>query len=426
MKIIKLKAREILDSRGNPTVEADVYTEGGFGRASVPSGASTGMHEAIEKRDGGTRYLGKGVSGAVAAVQGEIASLVVGKDWNQSQLDLALIDLDGTPNKSRLGANALLAVSMAFARSAAQAENKSLFAYIGNLGFKKDKKYSTPTPLMNVINGGAHAHGGLDLQELMIVPYGASSFTEALRWGVEIFHNLKKLLSLKGLPTTVGDEGGFAPPLPGNQLGLDVLMEAIVAAGYTPGAQVGLAIDAAANEFYKEGKYHLTSDKKELTSSQMVDLYAEWASKYPLVSLEDGLAEGDLEGWKELTERLGNKLQLVGDDLFVTDKKRLAQGHADKMANSILIKLNQIGTVQETLDTIALAKQIGYGAIVSHRSGETEDPFISHLAVGTSAGQIKTGSLSRGERTAKYNELLRIEEELGNDVEFAGKTPFKI
>jgi enolase len=411
-KIKSIHAREILDSRGNPTVEVDITLESGsFGRASVPSGASTGSHEAIELRDGGTRYGGKGVLKAVTNTNETISKAMVGKDYDQRSLDQSLIKLDGTPNKGKLGANAILGVSMAFARAAAAEMNKPLYAYfhdISALGLPM----KLPVPMMNIINGGKHAEDSTDVQEFMIMPIGFSTFSEALRAGTEIFHALKKILHSRGLATTVGDEGGFAPKLPSNEAALQVVMEAIKAAGYEPGKQVAITMDVAATELYKNGKYHLDRDGKVLTSVEMISWYQELVSKYPIISIEDGLAEDDWDGYVKLTEALGSKIQLVGDDLFVTNIQRLDQGIKKKVANSILIKLNQIGTVFETIDAIALATKSGYKSVISHRSGETEDTTIADFAVGTGVGQIKTGSLSRTERVAKYNQLLRIEEVL--------------
>ncbi len=412
-KIKTIKGREIMDSRGNPTVEVDVTLEdGSFGRAAVPSGASTGIHEAVELRDGDkSRYMGKGVTKAVSNVNGEIASKLVGMDaLSQEKIDKTLIDLDGTPNKGRLGANAILGVSLANAKAAAASKGLSLFKYLGG-----DSANMLPIPMMNIINGGEHADNNVDLQEFMIMPVGASSFKEGLRMGSEVFHNLKKILADKGLATSVGDEGGFAPNLQSNEEAVEVIIEAIKAAGYEPGKDVRLALDPASSEFYKDGNYVLNAEKAPKKSEeQMADFYVNWVSKYPIVSIEDGMAEEDWDGWKELTDKLGDKIQLVGDDLFVTNTKRLKEGIEKGIANSILIKVNQIGTLTETLEAIKMAKEAGYTAVMSHRSGETEDTTISHLAVATGVGQIKTGSTSRTDRICKYNELLRIEEELGS------------
>jgi enolase len=420
--IVDIVAREILDSRGNPTVEADVLLESGVsGRAAVPSGASTGTREAIELRDGDKgRYGGKGVLKAVENVNTEICEAIVGLDAvEQSFIDRTLIDLDGTENKSRLGANAMLAVSLAVAKAAAEESGLPLYRYLGGAGGMQ-----LPVPMMNVINGGAHANNSLDLQEFMIIPVGAESFREAMRCGAEIFQTLKKLLDKKGLSTTVGDEGGFAPNLPNNEAALKLIIEAIEASGYTPGSQVAIGLDCAASEFFKDGKYDLTSDKLKLGAKEFTDYLAAWVDKYPIISIEDGMAEGDWEGWKVLTNRLGKKVQIVGDDLFVTNTKILAEGIRQGVANSILIKINQIGTLTETFAAIEMAKRAGYTVVVSHRSGETEDTFIADLAVGANALQIKTGSLSRSDRLAKYNQLLRIEEDLGDSASYAGRDAF--
>ena len=418
-EILQVIAREILDSRGNPTVEAEVQTDSGLGRAAVPSGASTGEHEAIELRDGDKkRYLGKGVSQAVANVNDKLGPAIIGLSaLEQQAVDRRLLELDGTPNKSKLGANAILAVSMAVARAAADTVGLPLWRYLGGVQARV-----LPTPLMNIINGGMHADSGLEVQEFMIVPLGFDSFAEALRCGTEIFHGLKAILKKEGMTTSVGDEGGFAPRLPSNESAIQHILQAIEGAGYEPGKHVAIALDAAASEFYKDGKY--TWDKKPLAAAELADVYTELSKKYPIVSIEDGFAEDDWEGWKLITDKIGNRVQLVGDDLFVTNKERLARGIEQKIANSILIKLNQIGTLTETLDTIRLAGTAGYTSIISHRSGETEDAFIADLAVATNAGQIKTGSLSRSDRIAKYNQLLRIGEELGEEQVFAGRTPF--
>ena len=420
--IVDIVAREILDSRGNPTVEADVLLESGVsGRAAVPSGASTGTREAIELRDGDKgRYGGKGVLKAVENVNTEICEAIVGLDAvEQSFIDQTLIDLDGTENKSRLGANALLAVSLAVAKAAAEESGLPLYRYLGGAG-----RMQLPVPMMNVINGGAHANNSLDLQEFMIIPVGAESFREAMRCGAEIFQALKKLLAKKGMSTTVGDEGGFAPNLPNNEAALKLIIEAIEASGYTPGSQVAIGLDCASSEFFKDGKYDLASEKLKLSAKEFTDYLAAWVDKYPIVSIEDGMAEGDWEGWKVLTNRLGKRVQIVGDDLFVTNTKILSEGIRQGVANSILIKINQIGTLTETLAAIEMAKRAGYTAVVSHRSGETEDTFIADLAVGANALQIKTGSLSRSDRLAKYNQLLRIEEDLGDSASYAGRDAF--
>jgi len=418
-EILQVNAREILDSRGNPTVEAEVQTDGGLGRAAVPSGASTGEHEAIELRDGDKkRYLGKGVTKAVANINDQLGPALVGLSaLDQPAIDKVLLDLDGTPNKSKLGANAILAVSMAVARAAADTVGLPLWRYLGGIQARV-----LPTPLMNIINGGMHADSGLEVQEFMVVPMGFSTFAEALRCGTEIFHSLKAILKKEGMTTSVGDEGGFAPRLASNEEAIQRIIGAIEAAGYKPGEHVGIALDAAASEFYKDGKY--TWDKKPHTAAELAEVYVKLAEKYPLVSIEDGFAEDDWDGWKLITDKLGSKVQLVGDDLFVTNKQRLARGIEKQIANSILIKLNQIGSLTETLDTIRLASSAGYTSIISHRSGETEDSFIADLAVATNAGQIKTGSLSRSDRIAKYNQLLRISEELGEQQVYSGKTPF--
>lgn len=426
--ILRIHGREILDSRGNPTVEVDVLlSSGAKGRAAVPSGASTGTREALEKRDGDkTRYMGKGVRAVVDAVNGPIAKAVCGMcALNQKALDEALIALDGTENKSNLGANALLGVSMAVARAAAEHQGLPLHRWFAQLSGSKGGLL--PTPMMNVINGGEHADNTLDIQEFMIVPHGAKSFAEALRMGSEVFHTLKKLLHEAGLSTAVGDEGGFAPSLATNTEALEWIVRAIEKAGYKPGVDVSLALDAAANSFYdaKDRTYVFAHENARRTSEELTTWYADLIARFPIVSLEDGLDESDKEGWKHHTQVLSGKVQLVGDDVFVTNPKILADGIKNHMANAILIKLNQIGTVSETLATMAMAKEAGYGRVISHRSGETEDTTIADLAVGTACGQIKTGSLSRSDRVAKYNQLLRIEESLGKAAEFAGKTPYK-
>ena len=418
-----VKGREILDSRGNPTVEVDVVLEdGSFGRAAVPSGASTGEHEAVELRDGDkSRYSGKGVSKAVANVNGEIKKAVKGKDaLMQGELDQLMIDLDGTPNKGRLGANAILGVSLAAAKASAVSKNMPLYRYIGG-----DKANTLPIPMMNILNGGSHADNNVDLQEFMIMPVGANSFKEALRWGAEVFHSLKKILHDKKLSTAVGDEGGFAPDLKSNEEAVEVILAAIDKAGYKAGKDIFIALDPASSSFYENGKYILEAEPKvDNSSADMIEFYSRWVSKYPIVSIEDGLAEDDWDGWKALTDKLGKKIQLVGDDLFVTNVKRLRMGIEKKVANSILIKVNQIGTLTETLDSIDLAKKHGYTAVVSHRSGETEDTTISHLVVAMNTGQIKTGSICRTDRICKYNELLRIEEDLGSKAVY-GKAIWK-
>jgi len=418
--IVDIVGREILDSRGNPTVECDVLLESGtMGRAAVPSGASTGSREAIELRDGDkARYGGKGVLRAVEHINTEISEAVLGLDASeQAFLDKTLIDLDGTENKGRLGANATLAVSMAVARAAAEESGLPLYRYFGGSG-----GMSLPVPMMNVINGGAHANNNLDLQELMIIPLGAPSFREAVRYGAEVFHALKKIIDAKGMSTAVGDEGGFAPSVASHEAALQLLIEAIDKAGYSPGTQVAIGLDCAASEFYEGGKYQLSGEGLSLSAAEWTDVLATWADKYPIVSIEDGMAEGDWDGWKHLTDRLGKKLQLVGDDLFVTNTKILRDGIAKGVANSILIKINQIGTLTETFAAIEMAKRAGYTAVISHRSGETEDATIADIAVGSNAGQIKTGSLSRSDRVAKYNQLLRIEEDLGDVAHYPGRS----
>lgn len=415
--IVELKAREVLDSRGNPTVEAEVTLEGGArGSAMVPSGASTGAHEALELRDGGPRYAGKGVLRAVAAVNERIAPELIGYDaLDQTGVDRAMLQLDGTPNKANLGANAILAVSLATARAAANALGLPLYRYLGGV-----QGLTLPVPLMNVINGGKHADNNVDFQEFMLVPAGATSFREALRMGVETFHALKGVLKGRGYNTNVGDEGGFAPDLKSNVEAVEVLLQAIEKAGYKPGQEISLALDPASTEFYKDGKYRLEAENKTLSSEEMVAYWESWVGQYPIVSIEDGLAEDDWEAWKTLTERVGHKIQLVGDDLFVTNPARLAEGIEKGVGNAILVKVNQIGTLSETLEAIALAQRSGYNAVISHRSGETEDTFIADLAVAVNAGQIKTGSASRSDRLAKYNQLLRIEDELGVGARFLG------
>ncbi|MDD5328379.1 MAG: phosphopyruvate hydratase [Sulfuricella sp.] len=420
--IVDVIAREILDSRGNPTIEADVLLESGIiGRAAVPSGASTGSKEAIELRDGDKqRYLGKGVLKAVENVNTEICEAIIGLDAEeQTFIDQTLIDLDGTDNKARLGANALLAVSLAVAKAAAEESGLPLYRYLGGAGPKR-----LPVPMINIINGGAHASNSSDIQEFMIIPVGSSSFREALRCGAEVFHNLKSILDKRGLSTTVGDEGGFAPRLSSNEEALQLIMEAIEAAGYLPGSDVAIGLDCASSEFYKDGKYVLAADNLELTASQFVDYLSTWTDKYPILSIEDGMAEQDWEGWGLLTERMGKSIQLVGDDIFVTNTRILREGIQKHVANSILIKVNQIGTLTETFAAIEMAKNAGYTSVISHRSGETEDTTIADIAVATNAMQIKTGSISRSERIAKYNQLLRIEEELGDAASYAGREAF--
>ncbi len=421
-----VRAREILDSRGNPTIEVDVLLESGaVGRAAVPSGASTGEHEAVELRDADRkRYGGKGVKGTVAKVHEEIAPELIGKDAaDQSDIDACLIALDGTPNKSRLGANAILGVSMAAARAVANVVGLPLYRYLGGVPARV-----LPVPMMNVINGGMHANNGIDIQEYMIMPVGAPSFSEALRWGTEIFHALKKILAKKGLSTAVGDEGGFAPALGDNEAPLKVLIEAIAAAGLEPGKDVALALDAASSSFYSAEKkrYELKAVGKDVTSSELIGIWKDLSSRYPIVSIEDGLAEDDWDGWLELTKVLGEKIQLVGDDLFVTQVKRLEMGIERGIANSVLVKVNQVGTLTETCDTVRRATQAGYTSVVSHRSGETEDTTIADLSVALGTGQIKTGSLSRTDRTAKYNQLLRIEEQLGSAAIYPGRAALRV
>ena len=423
--IVKVIGREILDSRGNPTVEADVYlADGSMGRAAVPSGASTGEHEAVELRDGDkSRYMGKGARKAAGNVNGEIAKALEGMDaTDQTAIDQAMIALDGTPNKGRLGANAILAVSMAAARASADAQYAPLYRYLGGVGAR-----TLPVPQMNIINGGAHADNSVDVQEFMITPFGAEKFSEALRMGVEVFHTLKKVLSKKGYSTAVGDEGGFAPNLKSNEEAIESVLEAIAQAGYKPGVDVGVCLDPAASEFYKDGKYIFKkSDKSQRNSEQMVEFWANWVRQYPaLVSIEDGMSEEDWDGWKLLTDVLGKKIQLVGDDIYVTNPEIFARGIERGIANSILIKVNQIGTLTETLEAMEMAARANYTAVVSHRSGETEDAFIADLVVATGAGQIKTGSASRTDRICKYNQLLRIEEELGSAALFLGRRAYR-
>ncbi|MBX5494933.1 MAG: phosphopyruvate hydratase [Bryobacteraceae bacterium] len=425
-EIVKVVGREILDSRGNPTVEADVVlADGSLGRAAVPSGASTGEHEAVELRDGdASRYLGKGTTKAVANIVEELAPAICGMDaTDQAAVDAKMREVDGTPNKGRIGANAILAVSMATARAAALSQMTPLYRYLGGVSARV-----LPVPMMNILNGGAHADNSVDIQEFMIVPHGARRFSESLRMGAEVFHTLKGVLKKCGYSTAVGDEGGFAPNLKSNEEALDLVVEAISKAGYKPGEEISIALDPASSEFYDKDKKKYVfkkSDKSERTSEQMVEFWSNWVTKYPILSIEDGMAEDDWEGWKLLTDALGKKIQLVGDDLFVTNTARLAQGIEKGIANSILVKVNQIGTLTETLEAMKMAADANYTSVVSHRSGETEDAFIADLAVATNAGQIKTGSASRTDRIAKYNQLLRIEEELGDSARFAGRKAFK-
>jgi enolase len=434
IRIAHVRGRQILDSRGNPTVEADVVLqEGAMGRAAVPSGASTGEHEALELRDHDkSRYLGKGVKKAVANVNGPIAKAIAGSDASaQRALDKKMIDLDGSPNKGKLGANAILAVSMAAARAASAARRQPLYKYLSQYSAAASSGvgHTLPVPMMNILNGGAHADNSVDLQEFMVIPVGANTFDEALRMGVEIFHHLKALLKKRGYSTAVGDEGGFAPNCKSNDEAIEVVIEAIAAAGYSPGEHVAIALDPASSEFYDKSarKYIFKkSDKSARTSEQMVEFWANWVRQYPIVSIEDGLAEDDWSGWKLLTETLGKKVQLVGDDLFVTNTQRLSRGITENVANAILIKLNQIGTVTETIDAVEMARKAGYASIMSHRSGETEDTFIADMAVAMATGQIKTGSASRTDRVAKYNQLLRIEEELGSSAKFPGRRALAI
>jgi enolase len=416
--IIDLHARQIIDSRGNPTVEVDVMLEdGSFGRAAVPSGASTGAHEAVERRDGGAAWLGKGVQGAVDAVNGEIAEEVVDMDAeDQSDIDRAMIELDGTENKGRLGANAILGVSLAVAKAAADARGLPLYRYVGGVS-----AHVLPVPMMNIINGGEHADNPIDFQEFMIVPVGADTLFDAVRCGSEIFHTLKKGLHDQGLATSVGDEGGFAPNIASTSAALDFIMSSIEKAGYTPGDDVMIALDCAATEFFKDGRYNISGENRILESGEMAEYLADLTRRYPIFSIEDGMAEDDWAGWKALTDLVGDKVQLVGDDLFVTNPKRLKRGIDEKIANSILVKVNQIGTLTETLEAVSMANRAGYTAVMSHRSGETEDSTIADLAVATNCGQIKTGSLARSDRLAKYNQLIRIEEELGDAAVYTGR-----
>lgn len=423
-EIVDVRAREILDSRGNPTIEADVVLASGVeGSAMVPSGASTGEREAIELRDGDmSRYMGKGVLNAVENTRTEIRSAVIGLDASdQALLDKTMIDLDGTGTKGRLGANATLAVSMAAADAAAKEQGEPLYQYMNN-----DGEFILPVPMMNIINGGSHADNSVDLQEFMILPVGAPSFTEAIRYGAEVFHTLKKVLTDQGMTTTVGDEGGFAPNLPSNEAAISVILQAIEQAGYRPGEDIYLGLDAASSEYFDNGRYILSSENKRFDSEGMTDFLADWVNKYPIISIEDGLDENDWDGWKYLTEQLGDKIQLVGDDLFVTNPAILKEGIDKQIANSILIKVNQIGTLTETFEAIAMAKAANYSAVVSHRSGETEDVTIADLVVATGTGQIKTGSLSRSDRIAKYNRLMKIEEQLGAKASYAGRSAFRM
>ena len=422
-KIVKVVGREIMDSRGNPTVEADVYLESGhMGRAAAPSGASTGSREALELRDGDkSRYLGKGVQTAVANINGAIAEALMGKDADsQDAIDNIMLKLDGTDNKENLGANAILAVSLAVAKAAALSQGVELYQHIANLN-NTSGKYSMPLPMMNILNGGEHADNNVDIQEFMIQPVGADSFKEGLRMGAEVFHALKKVLQQRGLSTAVGDEGGFAPNLASNEEALQVIVEAVENAGYKMGSDITLALDCAASEFYRDGKYELSGEGKSFTAEEFADYLAELCDRYPIISIEDGLDESDWDGWKVLTEKLGSKVQLVGDDLFVTNTRILKEGIDKSIANSILIKFNQIGSLTETLAAIAMAREAGYSAVISHRSGETEDATIADLAVGTAAGQIKTGSLCRSDRVAKYNQLLRIEGDLNGQAPYRGR-----
>ncbi len=419
-KIVKIIGRQILDSRGNPTVEVDVFTSNGImGRAAVPSGASTGIHEAVELRDGDKSvYLGKGVLNAVNNVNTVISKLLVGKSiFDQKAIDSAMCELDGTENKSSLGANAILGTSLAVAKAAAQESGLPLYQYIGGVGAT-----TMPVPMMNILNGGSHADNLIDIQEFMVMPFGASSFSEGLRWGTEIFHHLKEVLKSRGMSTNVGDEGGFAPNLGSNEEAIQVVLEAIDKAGFTAGKDVFIALDAASSEFYKNGKYVFESTGEIRSSEEMVQFWVDWVNKYPIISIEDGLAEDDWSGWKLLTEAIGNSVQLVGDDLFVTNTKRLSRGIQENTANSILVKVNQIGTLTETIEAVQMATRNGYTSVMSHRSGETEDSTIADLAVALNCGQIKTGSASRSDRMSKYNQLLRIEEQLGNTAVYPGKT----
>ena len=422
-KIVNIHAREIMDSRGNPTVEADVIlTSGSMGRAAVPSGASTGTHEAVELRDDDAkRFSGKGVLNAVSHVNGEIRAALIGRDaGDQKSIDQTMIDLDGTANKGRLGANAILSVSLATSRAMADERGVPLFRYLGG-----DGPFQMPVPMMNVINGGVHAANSIDMQEFMIMPVGAASFAEAVRMGAEVFHSLKKVLSAKGFSTAVGDEGGFAPSLSSNEEAIDVILEGIKLAGYTAGKDVYIALDPASSEFYRDGLYCLSADNKRLTSAEFTDFLADWVERFPILSIEDGMAENDWDGWATLTKRLTGQVQLIGDDVFVTNTRLFNKGLELGVANSILIKVNQIGTLTETLAAIEMAKKAGYTAVISHRSGETEDTFIADLAVATNVGQIKTGSMSRTDRVAKYNQLMRIEETLGDTARYAGRDVYK-
>jgi enolase len=425
-KIKNLKAREILDSRGNPTVEVDLWlSDGSMGRAAVPSGASTGSHEAVELRDGAKRYGGKGVEKAVNNANTILVKALKGKEFDQRSLDAKMLELDGTPNKGKIGANAILGVSLAFAHAAAKSQKMPLYKYFRKIS-KSTQPMRLPVPMMNILNGGKHALNSTDLQEFMVMPLDAKSFKQALQMGAEVFHALKKILASRNLNTSVGDEGGYAPSLPSNEAAIAVILEAIEKAGYKAGKDIFIAIDAAASELYKDGKYHLETEGKVLSSEEMVAFYEDWVNKYPIVSIEDGLHEDDWAGYQLMTQKLGKKLQIVGDDLFVTNPERLKKGIDEKAGNSILIKLNQIGTVSETIDAITMATKSKFTSIVSHRSGETEDTTIADFVVGLGTGQIKTGSASRTDRTAKYNQLLRIEEELGKNAEFPGKKALKV
>lgn len=425
VKIKEIVGREILDSRGNPTVEVDLYLEdGSFGRAAVPSGASTGSHEAVELRDGDSRYLGKGVENAVKHVNTSLREALVGNEFSQTSLDTRMIELDGTENKSNFGANSILGISLAFAHASAKSQNIPLYAYFHQVA-KLGNQLTLPVPMMNILNGGKHAENSTDLQEFMIMPVGAPSFKEALRYGAEVFHTLKKILAKKGLNTSVGDEGGFAPSLPSNESAVEIIVEAIEKAGFKPGKDICIAIDGATTEIYEDGKYQLKTEGRSLTSEEMVDFYGKWLEKFPIISIEDGFAEDDWTGYELFTQKLGDKVQIVGDDLFVTNIKRLKTGIEKKAGNSILIKLNQIGTVSETIEAIRMANEAGFTSVVSHRSGETEDTTIADFVVGLGTGQIKTGSLCRSERVCKYNQLLRIEQELGEKAIYPGLKAFK-
>jgi enolase len=422
--IKEIKGREILDSRGNPTVEVDLtLADGSFGRAAVPSGASTGSYEAVELRDGGNRYLGLGVTKAINFVNNDLKTALVGQDFTQAEIDQKMIDLDGTTNKAKFGANAILGISLAFAHAQAKSQKVELYTYFHSIG-QTGQPIQLPVPMMNILNGGKHASNSTDLQEFMIMPIGAPSFKEALRWGAETFHALKSILKDKNLNTSVGDEGGFAPSLSSNEAAIEIILEAITKAGYQPGQDISIAIDAAANELYADGKYNLKCEGLKLTDEELIAKYQNWIEKYPIISIEDGFMEDDWDGYVKMTQKLGDKIQIVGDDIFVTNVELLKKGIDQKAANSILIKLNQIGTVSETIQAVNLANQAGWTSVISHRSGETEDTTIADLVVGLGTGQIKTGSLSRSERIAKYNQLLRIEEKLGSQAIFPGKSIF--